>query len=93
MSFVSVAPMTTGFVSVIVPALEAGAIADDSSTIDGLVDGDFVFVTPPNAAFEDGLTFSCYVSAANTLTICLVNTSGDTLSGSTANWRYLIVKA
>lgn len=85
--------VNTGTISVTVPALAAGAIGDDASTIVGLTDGDFIFVTPANAGFEDGLTFSCYISAADTLTINFVNNSGSTLAGSTENWRYIWIPA
>lgn len=83
----------TGVGELTVGALAAGAQGDDTLTISGLADGDFVMVTPPNAAYEDGLMFSCYVSAANTLTVAMSNTSASPLTGSTANWRYLVIKA
>jgi hypothetical protein len=89
----TISKILTGTAAFTVGALAAGAQGDDTITITGLRDGDFVAVTPPNAAYEDGLTFSCYVSANDTLTVCLSNTSSGSLTGSTANWRYLVIKA
>lgn len=82
-----------GTISVTVPALSPGQYGDDSSSIPGLTDGDFIAVVPANNGFEDGLVWSCYVSATGTLTINLINTSAVTLGGSTENWRYIWIPA
>lgn len=90
----SIGTMLTGTGSITVPAILAGEHADVGNiTVTGLADGDFVYVTPPNAAFEDGMMYSCYVSATNTLTINVFNGSTTTFTGSTQNWRYFVVKA
>jgi hypothetical protein len=85
--------INTGTISVTVPALSPGQYGDDSSSIPGLTDGDFIAVTPANNGFEDGLVWSCYVSATGTLTVNLINTSAVTLGGSTTNWRYIWIPA
>lgn len=78
--------------SVTVPAIAAGAESDQTITVTGAQDGDAVSVSPPNAAAEAGLSWSAWVSAANTVSIRLQNNSASPLSGSTANWSALVTR-
>lgn len=83
-----------GTVSVVVSALAAAAEEDIDVTISGAAAGDIVLACPTEAAAETGLAIlGAWVSAADTVTIRIGNTSGSGLTGSTANWSYLLIKS
>jgi hypothetical protein len=83
-----------GTVEVTVSALAAAAEEDISVTISGAAAGDIVCVTPLDAAMETGVgLIAAWVSAANTVKIRVSNFSGSSLTGSTANWSYMVVKS
>jgi hypothetical protein len=90
----NISDIQTGTISITVPAIPSLEYADvGNKAIAGLVDGDHVTLMPPNAAYEDGMMFSCYVSAPDTLTINVFNGSAGPFAGTTANWRYVVIKA
>ena len=83
-----------GTVAVTVAADLAAAEEDISVTIAGAAAGDTVIMTPLDAAMETGVgVLAAWVSAANTVKIRVTNASGSTLTGSTANWQYCIIKS
>lgn len=82
-----------GTVSVTVAALTAASEADVTVTGTSSVAGDAVIITPPNAAAETGLGVAlCWVPASGSITIRMSNFSGSTLTGSTSNWTYTLIR-
>ena len=86
--------MVKGTVSVTVSALGAGAEETISVTISGAAAGDIVMVCPTDAAAETGLgIIGAWASAADTVKIRVSNFHTSSLTGSTANWSYLLIKS
>jgi len=86
--------MEKGTVSVTVSALAAAAEEDIDVTITGAATADMVMVNPTEAAAETGLSVSAaWVSATDTVTIRVSNQDGSGLTGSTENWRYLLIQS
>jgi len=86
----AVTNLLQGTVSVTVSALAANAQEDKDVTVTGAATGDIVTVCPTDAAAEAGLTFCAWVSAADTVTVRITNDTTGSLTGSTANWSYLL---
>ena len=83
-----------GVIAVTVAAGLAAAEEDISLTIAGAAAGDIVILTPLNAAMETGVGIAAvWVSAANTVKVRVSNFSGSTLTGSTANWQYCLIRS
>jgi hypothetical protein len=83
-----------GTIAVTLAATAAAAEEDVSLTITGAAAGDMVFITPLNAAMETGVAIvACWVSAADTVKVRVSNLHTSSLTGSTANWQYMIVKS
>jgi hypothetical protein len=51
-----------------------------------------VTLQPPSTLNNDLLYVGCRVTAANTLTIYLYNTTGGTIDDGALNWDYLWIK-
>lgn len=83
-----------GTISVTLAAIAAAAEADVSLTISGAAAGDIVMLTPLNAAMETGVAIvGAWVSATDTVKVRVSNVHTSSLTGSTANWSYLIIKS
>jgi hypothetical protein len=83
-----------GTVSVTLAATAAAGEEDVSLTITGAAAGDIVIMTPLDAAMETGVALvAAWVSAADTVKIRISNVHGSSLTGSTANWSYCIIKS
>ena len=83
-----------GTVSVTLAATTAAAEEDVSLTVSGATVGDTVILTPPDAAMETGVAvLAAWVSAANTIKVRISNVSGSTLTGSTTNWAYCLIRS
>ena len=73
-----------------------GAIAANTSysttvTYAGVAAGDAVVVIPP-AGTNAAISFDAWVSAANTITLCLHNVSAGSVTPASATWTLLIFK-
>lgn len=83
-----------GTVSVVISALAAAAEEDKDVTITGAAAGDIVVVTPLEATMETGVAIlGAWVVSADTVTIRIGNTHTSSLTGSTTNFSYLIIKS
>lgn len=67
------------------PSIAAGTGAELTVAVTGAVAGDLVTVAPP-AALEAGLSATGYVSAADTVTIRLVNATVGAVDPASADW-------
>ena len=67
------------------PSIAADGIAELTVTVTGATAGNPVMLGPP-AAIEAGLTWSGFVSAADTVTIRLHNTSSAAVDPASASW-------
>jgi hypothetical protein len=76
----------TGTNTVDVASIAAGAIGTLTVTVTGASTGDDVDLGPP-AAIEAGLTWCGFVSAANTVTVRIHNTTGAPIDPASATWR------
>lgn len=71
------------------PLIGVGAVATLNVTATGAAIGDYVTVCPP-ASLEAGLVYSGFVSAADTVTIRVLNGSGAGVDPVSASWKVLI---
>ena len=83
-----------GTVAVTLAATAAAAEEDVTVTITGAAAGDMVMVTPLAAAMETGVAIiGAWVSTADTVKIRVSNVHTASLTGSTSNFSYLIIKS
>ncbi len=81
-----------GTVAVDPPSIAANTTTNVSVTVSGLTTSDKVWVSAVNA-LEDGLVLeSVQVTAANTLTLGIRNTTGSAIDGASRNWQYLAIR-
>jgi hypothetical protein len=84
--------MKHGIISIDPPSIGANTSTSFNTTLSGLATGDLIFLTPniniPDTFYYQG----AYVSAANTLTIKIRNTSGLSFNDGAENWDYLIIR-
>ena len=81
-----------GTVAVDPPSIAANTTTNVTVTVNGLTTSDKAWVTPVNA-LEDGLVVeSAEVTAANTLSIGIRNTTGAAIDGASRNWQYLAIR-
>lgn len=59
-------------------------------TATGVAVGDVVDVIPP-AAIATGLAWNAYVSAANTITLRVVNETASTITPTAAAWSFFVI--
>lgn len=79
-------------VSVNPASIAAGAAGDHAATVTGARVGDFVVARPP-ADLEAGLLVQgARVTAADTVTIRIVNQSGVSVDGVAKNWDFLLLR-
>ncbi len=83
-----------GTIAVTVAAGLAAAEEDISLTIAAATVGDIVIVTPLNASMEAGVGIvAAWVSVNGTVKVRVSNFAGTTLTGSTANWQYCLIRS
>jgi hypothetical protein len=80
------APATLDF-----PSVAAGADEELTVTVPDAAIGDPVVVAPP-AALEAGLAVTAFVSAANTVTVRLVNATVAPIDPASASYTVAIIK-
>lgn len=72
----------------------AAAVTIDTLTLPGVLLGDLVFLTPPLGGLSVAITFgACYVSAANTLKVPLINPTAGALDAASVVCEYVIFRA
>lgn len=72
-------------------SISAGAIGTATITVDGATGGDLVVLGPPSS-IEAGLVWSGFVSADDTVTIRLYNTTGSPIDPASATWNVQVTK-
>jgi hypothetical protein len=72
------------------PSIAAGGEQELTVTVTGAAFGDGIALAPP--ALDHGLSVSAYVSAANTVKIRLVNSTGSAIDPASAAWTVKILK-
>lgn len=81
-----------GTFSVNPASIAAGANGTTDVTIAGLATTDVVVVNPPST-LTDGLVFcGANVTAANTLTVSLLNTTDEAVDGAALTWSYIALR-
>lgn len=73
------------------PSIAAGATSELTITVTGAAAGDVVYLGPPSG-LEAGLAASARVSAANTVTVRMHNTTGGSINAASATWRARVGK-
>jgi hypothetical protein len=81
----------TGSVSANPGAISAGAVATFTIVVDGAIAGQTVLLGPP-AALEAGLLWAGVVSANNTVTVRLYNSTGSPITPATAIWNARVMQ-
>lgn len=72
----------------------AAAVTIDTLTLPGAQLGDLVFLVPPAAGLSVAITFgACYVSAANTVKVPLINPTAGALDAASVTCEYVIFRA
>ncbi len=83
-----------GTVSIAITALLTNTQADVAVALTGAAAGDIVVVTPLDAAMEAGVAIvAAWVGSADHITVRVANIGAGTLTGSTTNFSYMIVKS
>lgn len=81
-------------INIITATVDLGSVAANTSevetaTVPGVVTTDFVIAEKPT--LEAGLLIgSCWVSAANTVSIQVINTTAGAIDESSETWRFLV---
>lgn len=73
------------------PSIAAGAVATLTITVTGAVAGDTVSLGAP-ATLEAGLMFTGIVTAANTVTVRVHNTTAGAIDPASATWRATVIR-
>lgn len=82
-----------GTVTVDPASIAANTVATQTFTLTGAATGDNLVLNPPAAGLTAGLlVLQTRVSAANTISITFMNTTGSAIDESSASWSYLIVR-
>ncbi|MER5420336.1 hypothetical protein [Streptosporangium roseum] len=70
-------------------SIAAGAVGTDTVTVTGAATGDFVLVAPPGN-LNAGLVVFGFVSAANTVTIRVLNGTAGAIDPASASWKVTV---
>lgn len=81
----------TATASLTLGAIVAALTTTQTITVNGAVVGDPVLVIPPTA-IEAGVMWVAWVSAANTVTLRVVNNTLALLTPAVANWTVIVLK-
>ncbi len=73
-------------------SIAAGAVGTLTATVTGAATGDFALAAPPGN-LTAGLVHSAFVSAANTVTIRLVNGTAGAIDPASATWGIAVIPA
>jgi hypothetical protein len=83
--------IATGTGTLNFPSIAAGAIEVLTVTVTGAATGDTVILGPPST-IEAGLTWSGFVSATNTVTVRVHNTTASPIDPASASWRASVMR-
>lgn len=72
-------------------SISAGTVGTSTVTVDGAAAGDLVILGPPSA-IEAGLIWCGFVSADDTVTIRLHNTTGSPVDPASGTWSVQVIK-
>jgi len=72
------------------PSISSNHSEELTMTVTGAATGDVVILGAPSA-IESGLTWCGYVSAADTVTVRLHNSSGDSVNPASATWKATVI--
>lgn len=86
----TISSIYTNTASLTFGAIASNGVAEQTITVTGAATGDTVVAGAP-AALESGLTFSAFVSAANTVKIRLHNNTGGSVTPAVATWRATVL--
>lgn len=90
----AVTKVLKGAVTVDPASINANTVASQTFTLTGAVVGDALTLNPPAAGLTAGLLVAQYfVSAANTITIVLNNTTGSPIDEPSASWTYHLTRS
>lgn len=81
----------TGSLTTDVASIAAGAIATIAITVTGAASGDPVVIGAP-AALGAGLLWSGYVSATDTVTVRIYNSTAGAIDPASATWKASVIK-
>lgn len=73
-------------------SIAAGAVGTLTTTVTGAATGDFALVSPPGN-LTAGLVHSAFVSAANTVTIRIINGTAGAIDPASATWGIAVFPA
>ena len=74
------------------PSISAGGVQSLTITVTGASDGDEVYPGIPNAAFTAGLVYTMRVSATNTVTVDVYNSTGGAIDPASATFKAFVLK-
>lgn len=87
----TLAKILTATASVAIPTLAAGASGDVAMTVVGAVVGDVAIVNP-QVTMPGGLRLRAYVSAADTVTISVLNGSTASITGASYSLKAVLLR-
>ncbi|WP_326646679.1 hypothetical protein OG884_18805 [Streptosporangium sp. NBC_01755] len=73
-------------------SIAAGAVGTLTATVTGAATGDFAIASPPGN-LTAGLVHSAFVSAANTVTIRIINGTAGAIDPASATWGIAVIPA
>lgn len=79
-------------VSVDLPSISAGAVSESTVTVSGAAAGDAVIANPPANLAAGLAVVGAYVSAANTVKLRVLNSTGAPIDEAAANWVFVLVR-
>lgn len=79
-----------GTVSIDLPNITTGATGTATATITGAKVGDLVFVQPPDTLLDGLALAGAAITAPDTLTVAVVNTTAGSLNDTPRDWAFLL---
>lgn len=73
-------------------SIAAGAVGTLTATVTGAATGDFAIAAPPGN-LNAGLVVFAFVSAANTVTIRIINGTAGAIDPASATWGIAVIPA
>jgi hypothetical protein len=74
-------------------SINANVSGDTSITVAGVARGDYVIGIEAPAALDAGISYNAWVTAANTITLRLANSTAGAVNVASADWKFLIAEA
>lgn len=82
-----------GTVTIDPASINATTFSSQTFTLTGAATGDSLILNPPAAGLTAGLfVLQCFVSSANTITICFYNSTGAPIDQASASWNYTLIR-